>query len=103
MLCGADSAFRPLGPPHRGVPESQGPHIRGLVDVAQVHQHGGAHQAADALQVQGAKLVPFVDDHQNVGALDVAEVFQPLPPSMPAGLAGVCLAMALAAMATGGF
>ena len=63
------SRNRSLGPPYRGVPEPKGPDVLGLVDVAQVHQHRGAHQGTDALQVEGAEGVPFGDDDQDVGAL----------------------------------
>ncbi len=57
-----------LSPPHRGVPEAQGPHVRRLVDVAQVHQHEGANQGRHAFQVEGAEGVPFGDDDQDIGA-----------------------------------
>ena len=72
-----------LGPPHRGVAEAQGPYVRRHVDLAQVHQHGSAHQAKDALQVEGAELVLFGDYDQDIGAVGVGgskvQISQPAP------------------------
>src|SRR5262252_9439895 len=62
-------AFR-SGPatPDSDVFHSGGLDFRRLVDVAQIAQHGVAHDPAQTGQVQASELVPFGDDRQRVGA-----------------------------------
>src|SRR5215471_2927824 len=40
----------------------------GAIYVAQINKHGLPHHALEALEVEGAKLLPFGDDDERVGA-----------------------------------
>src|SRR5258708_12698369 len=40
--------------------------VLGAIDIAQVHQHGLLHHPLEALEVEGAKLLPFGDDDEGV-------------------------------------
>src|SRR5712692_7981429 len=48
------------------VDEAAFAHCLGVEDVAAVDDHGTAHQALDAIEVEVAKLVPLGDDEQRV-------------------------------------
>src|SRR5207245_10355893 len=57
---------RKLRPADAAVYKAAVPHRLGVEDVAAVDDHGSAHQALDAIEVELAKFVPLGNDEQGV-------------------------------------
>src|SRR5579883_1603269 len=58
-----------LRPSDAVVDEAELRHLVGAIDVAQVDQDRLLHRLLDALEIEGAELLPFGDADERVGAL----------------------------------